>query len=404
MAQHNNIKVSPVTSSGGIYINPANSIQTMQITNNQARYYSELAKKYKDEAQLMRDMTKYYAEQNSNVTFEYIEIIKNELNDKISLKQDSGDYALKIELPEKVSELENDVPYVNQNDFENEISILRLPDQTDKSNKFLMTNGTSPIWQSVYNPSILSPIWSDHLLNRMDVLRADTFTWHSGDVYSQAYNELVAEYDAVSSTASDSGITYKNTSKGYKIADASQETAVLNKYNSSGNSWFYLLDKTNKKFKLPRIKSLNSSESYLYFYVDGFSRTAIEQTAGLNTSLFATKADVSYVNTRSQRYVVSKSSKSQMPSWYVLYSDDWCEQGGYFYNGSSSGESTINLLKAYNNSNYFVSKNFVNAYYPYQVTGQYLSIVRQNNSFKTKTSVEADGLDAFVWHACGYIT
>ena len=94
MAQHNNIKVSPVTSSGGIYINPANSIQTMQVTNNQARYYSELAKKYKDEAQLMRDMTKYYAEQNSNVTFEYIETIKNELNDKISLKQDSGDYAL----------------------------------------------------------------------------------------------------------------------------------------------------------------------------------------------------------------------------------------------------------------------------------------------------------------------
>ena len=37
-------------------------------------------------------------------------------------------------------------------------------------------------------------------------------------------------------------------------------------------------------------------------------------------------------------------------NWYRIYSDGWCEQGGL---GTSNG-STINLIKAYNNTSYDV--------------------------------------------------
>lgn len=47
---------------------------------------------------------------------------------------------------------------------------------------------------------------------------------------------------------------YKLTPKGYKIADASQESVVLNKYNSTGVAWYYILDISNVRFKLPRTK------------------------------------------------------------------------------------------------------------------------------------------------------
>lgn len=40
--------------------------------------------------------------------------------------------------------------------------------------------------------------WADHLLDDMSWLRADTFSWQSGDVYIAAYNHLAEEFKATS--------------------------------------------------------------------------------------------------------------------------------------------------------------------------------------------------------------
>ena len=103
-------------------------------------------------------------------------------------------------------------------------------------------------------PLLLS-FWSDHILNRVDLLRADTFSWQSGKFYEAAYNELVSEYDNENSVEeTEGGITFKRTPNGYKIVDSSQETAILDKYNTDGIAWYYILDKDNTQFKLPRTK------------------------------------------------------------------------------------------------------------------------------------------------------
>ena len=39
--------------------------------------------------------------------------------------------------------------------------------------------------------------WSDHILNEMSWLRADTFSWHNGLLYKAAYNHLVADYNSI---------------------------------------------------------------------------------------------------------------------------------------------------------------------------------------------------------------
>ena len=39
--------------------------------------------------------------------------------------------------------------------------------------------------------------WSDHLLNEMSWLRADTFSWQSGDVYKAAYEHLLSDYNSL---------------------------------------------------------------------------------------------------------------------------------------------------------------------------------------------------------------
>lgn len=103
------------------------------------------------------------------------------------------------------------------------------------------------------NMPLLTSIWSDHLLNDMSWLRADTFSWQDGNTYTSVYKELEQEY-ATGTTEEISGITFKRTTSGFKIADVSQEQAILDLYNSNGIAWYYILDTTNKRFKLPRTK------------------------------------------------------------------------------------------------------------------------------------------------------
>lgn len=114
---------------------------------------------------------------------------------------------------------------------------------------------TEFVLDNCYKPPLLSFMWADHLLNDMSWLRADTFSWQDGTTYSLIYNELLSEYNNSASVSETEGsITFKRTPKGYKIALATQETAIAEKYATDGIAWYYILDTTNQRFKLPRMK------------------------------------------------------------------------------------------------------------------------------------------------------
>lgn len=106
-----------------------------------------------------------------------------------------------------------------------------------------------------WRPSLLQPFWSEYELDRMDMLRADTFSWQNGTAYSAVYNLLFGEYSNSASTEqTENGITFKVTPRGFRIADATQEQAILNLYNTTGVAGYFILDTTNTRFKLPRTK------------------------------------------------------------------------------------------------------------------------------------------------------
>lgn len=169
--------------------------------------------------------------------------------------------------------------------------------------------------------------------NNIEWLRADTFSWQSGKVYSAAYAELVSIYNAEGSaneteTIGAYTITYKRCANGMKIADASQQNVIMDIYAATGSAFYFILDLGNSRFKLPRTKyslvgyedglgnyvsseastgngvKVAGNQSYLYFYMGTFNQSAIDNTAGLNTELFAGKADVDYV----QNNYVDKTS------------------------------------------------------------------------------------------------
>ena len=164
--------------------------------------------------------------------------------------------------------------------------------------------------------------WADHILNNISWLRADTFSWQSGDVYVAAYEHLVADYESATTGYSWTGdttgilyitkgmpsvgdtlvgsggytvgevsslgitvykngspyetatlksavsgintsqtetiggitITYYLSEDGHKICLPDQESNLVALYEATGIAWYYILDTTNRRFKLPRTK------------------------------------------------------------------------------------------------------------------------------------------------------
>lgn len=100
---------------------------------------------------------------------------------------------------------------------------------------------------------MFTPIWSDHLYNDASYLRADTFSWHNGDIYVTGYNTLLKEYNNENCVVeTENGVTYRRSPNGFKIASADQHDNIRYAYESDGIAWFYLLDTENGRFKLPR--------------------------------------------------------------------------------------------------------------------------------------------------------
>ena len=102
---------------------------------------------------------------------------------------------------------------------------------------------------------VLTPMWFDHIANDMSWLRADTFSWHSGDVYKAAHEHLLADYNSSTlqtETIGDITITYYLAQDGHKICPPDQESNLVALYEKTGVAWYYILDTENKQFKLPR--------------------------------------------------------------------------------------------------------------------------------------------------------
>ena len=108
-----------------------------------------------------------------------------------------------------------------------------------------------------YHPDMFDCKWADHQLNDVQWLRADTFSWQAGSVYESAYQHLADDIDGKtlqSETIGNTTIQFYLADDGHKICPASEESNVVAIYNATGVAWYYIIDTTNERFKLPRTK------------------------------------------------------------------------------------------------------------------------------------------------------
>lgn len=161
-----------------------------------------------------------------------------------------------------------------------------------------VTNGAYWSLRSFNSSYLLFNTWSDHIVADSCWLRADTFVWNDGEVYTSVYNHLVDDIDGITSTTETVGsytITYYPATDGHKIVLADQEATALNIYNETGKSWYYILDTTNKQFKLPRenksVETQDIGKNYLYFFAGNVVQNQTEIDVGQITATLSTKLD-----------------------------------------------------------------------------------------------------------------
>lgn len=202
---------------------------------------------------------------------------------------------------------------------------------------------------------LLEYIPSDHKLNSMEWLRSSTFSWQSGKVYKAVYAHLTADYSGGTSKTETIGshtITFVEARDGHRIT--TDESTVISIYNELGVAWFYVLDTTNQRFKLPRDNRVSS------FLLE-------ERVSGNNG--------------------------------YRLYSNGFCEQWG-FTTGTSSATKTVTFTKEYKDTNYNVV--FGNSY---TGTASATSCVSTSTKATTGFSLIDNGTTTFLtyWRTYGYV-
>lgn len=160
-----------------------------------------------------------------------------------------------------------------------------------------------------YHPDLFDFKWADHILNDAQWLMANTFSWQYGSMYQAAYANLSAAIvgkTLQSETVAGITVQFYLADDGHKICPASEEDKVLSIYNKTGNAWYYIIDTTNQRFKLPR---------------------------------------------RHSQQIV-RSVKNADGSWYRLYADGWVEQGGQFSIGAGNSPTYVTFPVEMKDTNY----------------------------------------------------
>lgn len=249
---NNKVTASSSTSTNNrAEVKPVNINNQVEATNNLAKYYSEISQDWAEGEGLIQNIdysSKTYALQSKDSandaksTLEQTRMLANETIEQVESTGES--------IVSSLNELEGSI-----RDSAN-VGLSQLAESTEQALNDLET-ASEEILENVENNSralpMFSPIWSDHLLNDVSYLRADTFSWHSGYIYKTAYEVLLNEYNNENCVEEvENGVTYKRSPNGFKIASVEQNDVILDVYNNTGIAWYYIIDVVNMQFKLPR--------------------------------------------------------------------------------------------------------------------------------------------------------
>lgn len=226
--------------------------------------------------------------------------------------------------------------------------VVANPTGATQGQVLTLDSNLTPAWAdassgSSYHPDLFDWKWADHICNNVQWLRADTFSWQAGSVYESAYQHLADDFTNGTRTLvpEGAGIWCYIAPDGHRIVDASDTTQVQNVidlYNATGVAWYYIIDTTNERFKLPRAKPLNGAivgNGMTLGLTDGTNTAGINSYAnstgldpwtGLYGTSIGTAQSGSRINSNKSMGITTDSTKSG-----IIAERDNTDQHKYLY-------------------------------------------------------------------------
>lgn len=240
----------------------ADTKKVIEVTNNRAHYFANLAKKFRDEAKIHCENAKHYAEENSNVTYDQLIDLRNVLETKINTKQDSGNYALQQDIPVNVSDLENDSDYITTNEAETLVNTA-VPSQTGNAGKYLYTDGNNTSWVKIPVETMFSIKTFDHILSFEEskgYALQGTWVYKTAaperygypDFYEKCLSEKTEAGTGTELTINDLTATIYNHSDGHQFYDIEDKTVFDSWSEANTGIWAYGIDEENERIFLPK--------------------------------------------------------------------------------------------------------------------------------------------------------
>lgn len=224
---------------------------------------------------------------------------------------------------------------------------------------------------------ILTHMFSDHIINDVSWLRADTFSWHSGDVYISAYGHLAEDVEVVSYIVSLNSTYYRTPSDdvvingtqyyawttefgGVLLTTSATPQTSDSVYNRDGTVNVGGIQNFVTYIKGAQTETIGDITISYSLADDGHKICLPDQESNIVALYEKTGAADYYIldtTTTNKRFKLPRKQKRTLiqavkntdGTWYNLYSDGWVEQGG---RGQTNVSVTLPI--AMTDSNYVV--------------------------------------------------
>ena len=276
---------------------------------------------------------------------------------------------------------------------------------------------------------ILMAMWSDHIINDMSWLRADTFSWQSGDVYKAAYEHLVGEFNSGKKYYAWAGLELALTfyterevplagdilyTTGLTEDEWTEYGVLVSDYDGSGYLYVSsqrldVMRSENKDIVRGSSDTIGDITITYCLAEDGHKICLPDQESNLSALYEQTgSADYYLLDTENKQFKLPRKQKRKLiqavknddGTWYNLYSDGWVEQGGT----ASSGSSSVVFPVAFSGTTYYFNADLESGgtgttlhaiSSGYTTTG---CTVKEGQSGVAQRALTANAK----WFACGY--
>lgn len=222
-----------------------------------------------------------------------------------------------------------------------------LPDPAGKEASILTTDGAGAYWEKPATFNLLDRKESDHILDDIRWLRADTFSWHSGDMYPAVYEHLISEMHIENLYAwqeEESRNRYTRSATP-SVGDPVYSAAgsQISTVESVGTDYIVFNGTTCPRNSGGDILGTNAETGTVdditttfYRAADGHKICLPDQESNIIKLYNATSSGDYYIlDIDNKRFKLPRKNKRKIVhsyksgySWYNLYSDGWVEQGG----------------------------------------------------------------------------